>query len=473
MSALYTEDSIRVQTQTGECRIDLCFGDITKLQKKDEVDVLLLSAFPGDYCATPTSLIGALLRNLNLSVRDLARDKAEDLRRLYNCWWSRPLPKEYPFRRILCFESNLSRYLQGHSTELIGDVFRCLVPILNNKDGRVITPLLATGDQGKSKPVMLKRMTEAAVNWMKAGLPLRVLKIVLYTRKVTDPNTRPDLGVEFKDTLKVFSDLKKKYDSEDMEEEEETTLEYDVYLSFSDKDSAVIDNIQALLRSEKKDVKIFYEKQDLDNDSVWQENMYKVMIKCAKIVTVLSPSYLESSSCTEQYNIALCVNRKTDRHLLAPFYIEKVEFLPTYMGLVQYVDCSPRDITKLAAACQQVVVALSLEVSMVSQKKTKKKQLEDSSLKYDIFISYCHKNTKLATRLLNQLTTLNPDLKIFFDTEELKTGNTWQETLYQAIDGSRCMLACISKDYLLSAVCQEEYNLALAKHVAKVRPVMY
>ena len=35
----------------------------------------------------------------------------------------------------------------GRPQELVANVYRCLVPILNNKDGSVITPLLNTGDQ--------------------------------------------------------------------------------------------------------------------------------------------------------------------------------------------------------------------------------------------------------------------------------------------------------------------------------------
>jgi hypothetical protein len=41
---------------------------------------------------------------LGISVRQLAKDKEEDLRKLYSCWWSKPLPEHLSFRKILCFE---------------------------------------------------------------------------------------------------------------------------------------------------------------------------------------------------------------------------------------------------------------------------------------------------------------------------------------------------------------------------------
>ena len=58
----------------------------------------------GDYSPSPTSLIGQLLIKLGISVKQLAKDKEEDLRKLYSCWWSKPLPGHLSFRKILCFE---------------------------------------------------------------------------------------------------------------------------------------------------------------------------------------------------------------------------------------------------------------------------------------------------------------------------------------------------------------------------------
>lgn len=108
-----------------------------------------LMFIPGDYSPTPSSLIGALAINLGISVHNLSGDKEEDLRRQYFCWWSRPLPEEHSFRRILCFEGGFGS--RGSTPpKVVGAVFRCLVPILSGKDskgGSVIMPLLASGDQ--------------------------------------------------------------------------------------------------------------------------------------------------------------------------------------------------------------------------------------------------------------------------------------------------------------------------------------
>lgn len=71
---------------------------------------VLFYILAGDYTPTSTSLIGALQRNLSLSVRNLARDKEEDLRQLYSCWWSKPLPENIPYKKLLCFETKMLVY---------------------------------------------------------------------------------------------------------------------------------------------------------------------------------------------------------------------------------------------------------------------------------------------------------------------------------------------------------------------------
>lgn len=100
----------------------------------------------GDYSPTPTSLIGQLKIQLGISVRDLSKDKEEDLRQQYFCWWSKPLPDHLSYGRLLCFEGGFGSRASS-PPKVIGAVFRCLVPILKNKEGSVIMPLLSSGDQ--------------------------------------------------------------------------------------------------------------------------------------------------------------------------------------------------------------------------------------------------------------------------------------------------------------------------------------
>ena len=99
----------------------------------------------GDYSPTPRSVIGALQRDLGISVRNLAKDKEEDLRRLFSCWWSKPLQSSYNFERLMCFEGSFKRGTRPPM--VVSEVFRCLVSMCKDKDIKVIMPLLAAGDQ--------------------------------------------------------------------------------------------------------------------------------------------------------------------------------------------------------------------------------------------------------------------------------------------------------------------------------------
>ncbi len=47
MADLMLVNKIEVPTSHGLCEIHLNFGSVTKLAKKDKVDVLVISAFPG------------------------------------------------------------------------------------------------------------------------------------------------------------------------------------------------------------------------------------------------------------------------------------------------------------------------------------------------------------------------------------------------------------------------------------------
>ncbi|XP_072037364.1 uncharacterized protein [Amphiura filiformis] len=456
MSGFLVQDSIRVLTQNGECQIDLCLGDITKLKRKDKVDVIVVSAFTNDYVPTRTSVIGALKYNLGLDVGELSRNKAEDLRKLYSCWWSHRLPDQMPYGRLLCFETNFRS--QRRPQEMVANVFRCLVPILNNEDGTVITPLLNTGDQGYGQIGMLQGMVVAAVNWMKAGLPLRLLKIVLYAKSIDGPVHQSSFAnSRYGDVCGKFAELKEKYDSQYLVPKA-VPIEFDIYLSYSEDDQGVVATIQDGLKSIKSDVRIYGNKQKIDSEAVWQQDMYQVMIRSARVVTVLSPHYLKSTACVEQYNIALCCNRRAHRDMLAPIYVNSIDLMPTYMGLVQYVDCRPNDNKKIEEACKALIVSMTIKVHLETL------VVDPAPIQYDIFLSYSHRDDEQAYYIVELLRKLHPKLRVFFDLQELKTGKSWQRTLYHSIDGSRCLLALISENYIKSPVCQEEYNLALAKH---------
>ena len=69
----------------------------------------------------------------------------------------------------------------------------------------------------------------------------------------------------------------------------------------------------------------------------------------------------------------------------------------------------------ISRACGQLVKSLTTTDKVV-------KVATNDPNHYDVFVSYCHADTKMATPIVDRLKKLNPELKIFYDVQELKTG---------------------------------------------------
>lgn len=114
---------------------------------------------------------------------------------------------------------------------------------------------------------------------------------------------------------------------------------YDIYLSYSEEDKNYLVEVIHGLKKNKSDLRIFSTIQELDAEESWQEKLYGTITNCRRVMALISPSYLRSPRCTEQYNIALCHSRKENQNILVPLYVTEVPYMPTYMRLTQYIDC--------------------------------------------------------------------------------------------------------------------------------------
>ncbi len=72
-------DSVTIQCGGDARSLELWQGDLAAIPPEEAVDVLVVSAFPGDYLLVPGTTIGALAAK-GLSVGRLAEDKYQDLR---------------------------------------------------------------------------------------------------------------------------------------------------------------------------------------------------------------------------------------------------------------------------------------------------------------------------------------------------------------------------------------------------------
>lgn len=350
-------DNISVQAQGISKTVELWRGDLTDIPVAEAVDVLVVSAFPDHYAPTTGSLIGALDRR-GLSVAKLAEDKEEDLRKSFGCWMSRELGQLAPgleFHRILCFEP----YTKGRPTEVVGDIFRSLAPFLVGDQAieTVAMPLVACGSIGEQPEAILPPLVHAAVKWMKLGLPLRRLKIVVRTStnvalvaeqfaalkrelqppSPAEPTTRPTAPATSPPTSA-------------------TQRDYDLFISYCWANSDVVHPFVEDLKRARPGVMVFLDRQELDPGVSWQAKIFDALDRCRKVVSFYSPDYLNSKMCQEEYNIARLRDRE-EGNVLFPIYVRSTN-LPASWRTVNYLDCREADPGKL----QKAVDALSLSL---------------------------------------------------------------------------------------------------------------
>ncbi len=320
-------DQIQV-TCNGKIRtIGLYSGDLAGISASEAVDVLVVSAFPESYYPSKNSLIGALF-NAGISVEALAQDKEIDLRRFSWCWLSRPVSQTNAgFRRILCFEPPIF----GNACEIVGDIFRSIMPIAAGKEKirSIAMPIVAAGDQGGSPEKMLSALATAAAAWLQNGLPIEQIKVVI--RQGTD-----SVSLEA-----IFAEVKRQIEGEksDSFTPSGKNYQYDYFCSYSHKDKDLIDDFVAVLLQHRSSLRIFVDRYELKTGSSWQAHIFEAIDQARKIICMLSPDYLASKICKEEFNIAYCRHRESDTGVLIPVYLRQTD-LPTYIRLCQYVDVS-------------------------------------------------------------------------------------------------------------------------------------
>ncbi|MBZ0301682.1 MAG: toll/interleukin-1 receptor domain-containing protein [Anaerolineae bacterium] len=340
-------DSLTVHSPSGPRTIELYHGDLTNMGPEGAVDVLVVSAYPNNYAPTPGTLIGALYRR-GVAVSNLSLSKAIDLRENFSCWMSEEIRSQEPgiqFRRVLCFEP----FLRGAPAEVVGDIFQSLMPFVSGDlhVSSVAMPLVATGNQRIPLVDILEPLLEAAVHWLQIGLPLRRLLIVEHSE------------LKAAEMKGAFSVLKKRYlDGPVIDPAPAHHYRYDVFVSYSHVNGAEAMFLVDELRAGKPDIRIFFDQRELNAGAAWQYELYEALDDCHKVVALYSPPYLSSKVCREEYNIALFRHREATRGVLLPVYLYSAN-LPTYMNLVQFIDCREGSRDRLRAASQEILAHLS------------------------------------------------------------------------------------------------------------------
>jgi len=338
-------DSLTVQSAIGEHRIELYLGDLSNMPPEHAVDVLVVSAYPNNYRPTKGTLIGALQKH-GMSVRALADDKSVDMRDFASCWLSKPIESPehagIQFKHLLCFEPKE----RGKAPQVVGDIFRALLPFVFGPPNirSVAVPLVATGKQATPTADILDALIDNAVNWLSRGTPIDVIKVVEFD---------PFKAGEMKG---AFGFLKKRYrkaaSTPPAFDGGADGFDYDVFISYSRKNQAEADGLYDELQRQRPELKIFIDRVSMRVGSSWQQKLYKALDDSRRVIVLLSPDYIASAICQEELNIAISRNRDSEG-VLMPMYLYDAK-LPTYIKLLNYIDCREGDHDKLSAALSKL-----------------------------------------------------------------------------------------------------------------------
>ena len=92
---------------------------------------------------------------------------------------------------------------------------------------------------------------------------------------------------------------------------------------------------------------------ELRPGAAWQQHIFDSIDISRKVICILSPDYLSSKVCKEEFNIALFRHREAADGVLLPIYLNTAE-LPTYMKLVHYADVRESDPVKISQSAEML-----------------------------------------------------------------------------------------------------------------------
>ena len=267
-------------------------------------------------------------------MEELASHPEVDYRQDLGTWLSVPLRASDPgigYERIVCFEPGHV----GRPPEAIGHLFRALVAIVASHAGlrTLAMPVLSAGDARYRLDVMLPPLLDAAVNALAHGLPIDRIAIVV----------RGELDVAA--ARAIFEKARSEFGT------------YDVFVDYAHEDTEARERFVSALDAAKPGSRVFVDRFDIDNGAAWQRRVFENLDRCRRVVALLTPAYVRSAVCLEEFNIAWMRDRETALGILKPLYVRSHE-LPTYMRLRNYLDCREADPEKLAAAAQSIAESL-------------------------------------------------------------------------------------------------------------------
>jgi len=320
--------------------------------------------------------------------------------------------------RILCFEPRYRPFLEATGIDIenieqtVGFIFRCLnnfvIPDWEGRRSfqisRVAMPLVATGNQAVPVEDMCPSLLDAAAFWLAQGLPVDVLKIVVFdpadrqlvaglfaafkvtylrrqTAKVTvGRGAAEGWTQQLADTIarevieRTEQHLRESVLAAAASSEERSRVselfdraarmersasgatgeanggDYDVFVSYAHKqDAEVREFVNALLMRDPSP-RVFYDRQSIPIGGQWLKHISDAVQRSRLFVAILSPDYSASPVCWDEFQCAKLKEYTTRLAVIKTIRLFSEQVMPPIMGIYSYVDCAEGDRRRLRDA---------------------------------------------------------------------------------------------------------------------------
>ncbi|CDF33041.1 Serine/threonine protein kinase [Chondrus crispus] len=351
------KDFINVHRKDYTGRIELLQGSVEGLAKEDETDVLIVYLCErGLYKANRDSSLAALNR-AKLSLPSLEKESKPQpsYRRHYHCWLSRQIPRPRPvgfeYKRLLVYEDPGEELTRDDNIVL--DIVKCLTTVIGG-DVRIESVLIPLSGALLS-PSLRKHFVKAAVEvsyaWMRMGLPLRSVKILLPEtditkdietfRKVRDALTRPSISP-------TLGPAPSRH----------------VYFSYAQKDKEAARDMISYLSSKNPAIRIFEaESRDITirKRGVVDNSIMGAVSASRIFLALLSDDYFHSVECTEAFSLAYCRDFESQGNFIIPLFWRSCDLTPLAKRLVvtEGVDCREASFEKARTLLDEILSALT------------------------------------------------------------------------------------------------------------------
>lgn len=354
---LERKDFVNVHRKDYTGRIELLQGAVEGLSKADETDLLIVYLRErGVYKANRDSSLAALNRcGISLAALEKESKPQPSYRRHYHCWLSRPIPRPRPlgfeYKRLLVYEDPGEELTRDDNIAL--DIVKCLTTVIGGdvQIQSVLIPLSGALLSPSLRKHFVKAALEVSYAWMRMGLPLRVVKILL-------PDTDITKDIE---TFRKTRDTLLRHAIAPPLRPASTN---DVYFSYAQADKEAAREMISYITAKNPSIQIYdAESRDISvRKRGVVDNCIMEAVSASRIfLALLSDDYFHSVECTEAFSLAYCRDFDSQGNFIIPLFWRSCDLTPLARRLVatEGVDCREASFSSATTLLDEILSALT------------------------------------------------------------------------------------------------------------------